>query len=96
MKAERLADVALASPYERQRYLFDANATSHSVEDVTLVELIERTMNTHPNAPAVIFEGQTLTYAELDRRSLALASQLVEKGADRTASLPWRFRAPLS
>ncbi|MBB4142135.1 amino acid adenylation domain-containing protein [Rhizobium rhizoryzae] len=81
LKAERLADVALASPYERQRYLFDANATSHSVEDVTLVELIERTMNTHPNAPAVIFEGQTLTYAELDRRSLALASQLVEKGA---------------
>lgn len=81
LQAERLQDVPLASPDERQRYLVEANATQHPVEDVTLVDLFEKTMRDVPDAIAVSFDSQTLTYAELDRRSLALASQLVEQGA---------------
>lgn len=79
--AERLGDVSLASADERSRYLIDMNATAHPVNDATLVDLIEKTMREQPYAVAVSFDGETLTYAELDRRSLALASQLIERGA---------------
>lgn len=81
VQAERLGDVSLASAAERIRYLIELNATAHPVSDVTLVDLFEKTMREHPYAVAVSFDGETLTYAELDRRSLALASQLVERGA---------------
>lgn len=83
VSAERLADVTLASPSEVQRYLHDANATTHAVPDVTLVDLIEQTMREMPDAPAVSFRGEVLTYAELDRRSRALAEQLAGLGAGR-------------
>ncbi|MBT9370157.1 amino acid adenylation domain-containing protein [Rhizobium sp. CSW-27] len=79
--AERLADVPLASPAEIRRYVRDANATAHPVPDVTLVDLIEATMRSAPDAPAVSFEGRVLTYAELERQSRALAEQLACRGA---------------
>lgn len=81
LQAERLQDVSLASLDERQRYLLEANATQHPVADVTLVDLFEQTMRDRPDAIAVSFSSQTLTYAELYQRSFALASQLVEQGA---------------
>lgn len=78
--AARLADVPLASPAEQQRYVFEANATTHAVAEATLTDLIERSMQKHADAVAVTFEGVELTYAELNLRSQALASQLVAHG----------------
>jgi amino acid adenylation domain-containing protein len=42
--------------------------------------LIEAQARRTPDAPAVVFENQRLTYAELDRRANALAHRLVAQG----------------
>ncbi|TDV49762.1 non-ribosomal peptide synthetase [Actinophytocola oryzae] len=57
------------------------NATEHHVPDVTLTELLERRMSADPDAEAVVFGGERLTYAELDRRSARLATALRARGA---------------
>ena len=87
--AQRLADVPTASPSEVQRHIFDDNATAHPLDDVTLTELIERTFAATPDAAALVFAGERLTYLELERRSAALAVQLAALGAgpDRLVAL---------
>ncbi len=45
-----------------------------------LHRLIEDQVRRTPESPAVAFEGQTLTYAELNRRADALAARLVDLG----------------
>ncbi|WP_058834147.1 non-ribosomal peptide synthetase [Luteimonas abyssi] len=80
-----LDDVPLATPDEARRALFDLNATAHPVPDTTLAALIESTMAASPDAPAVAFAGQVLSYRELDARSRALAQALRARGAGRDA-----------
>jgi len=46
-----------------------------------LHELIEAQARRTPQRPALAFEGQTLTYAELERRTGALAAELARLGA---------------
>ncbi|MEV0370843.1 amino acid adenylation domain-containing protein [Streptomyces sp. NPDC050636] len=56
----------------------------------TLPALFERRVRTAPDAPAVEFEGTSLSYAELDLRANRLARLLVERGVgpeDRVALL---------
>ena len=45
-----------------------------------LHELIEEQARHTPRAPAVVFEGKTLSYEELDRRANGLAHRLVAQG----------------
>ena len=51
--------------------------------DTCLHEHIERVARETPTAPAVVFEGNELSYGELDRRSNALARRLGELGVQR-------------
>ncbi|WP_394004500.1 amino acid adenylation domain-containing protein [Luteimonas sp. WGS1318] len=76
-----LDDVPLATPAEAARTLFEFNATAHPVPDTTLVALIEASMAATPDAPALAFESETLTYRALDTRSRALAQALQARGA---------------
>jgi len=76
-----LDDVPLATPAESARALFDFNASAHPVPDTTLVALIETSMAATPDAPALVFGDETLTYRELDARSRALAQALHALGA---------------
>lgn len=76
-----LDDVPLATPSEAARTLFEFNATAHPVPDTTLVALIEASMAATPDAPALAFESETLTYRALDTRSRALAQALQARGA---------------
>ncbi len=46
----------------------------------TLVELFQRSVRENPDRPAVSDESRTLTYAELDRESGAVAALLRERG----------------
>lgn len=79
--ASALADIPTASPAEARHHLFDLNATTHPVPEATLPALIETAMRRTPEATALVFEGRTLTYGELDRRSTALAGHLAALGA---------------
>ncbi|PAT40585.1 non-ribosomal peptide synthetase, partial [Vandammella animalimorsus] len=78
--ANTLGELRLASQAEAQRCLFDFNATAHPVPQTTLAALIEAQMQRSPQATALEYEGQSLSYAELDARTSALAQALVAQG----------------
>ncbi|MGW6242731.1 amino acid adenylation domain-containing protein [Streptomyces roseolus] len=70
-----VARVDVLSGRERD-HLAASNATAHEVPDATLVSLIAAQTARTPDAPAVVFESTTLSYAALDRRAEALAARL--------------------
>ncbi|KAF7600495.1 MAG: non-ribosomal peptide synthetase [Candidatus Dactylopiibacterium carminicum] len=78
--ARTVGDIPLASPAEAQRYLFEVNATAHAVPAPPLTALIEAGMARDPQAIALEFEGEQLSYAELDVRTRALAGALRQRG----------------
>ena len=80
LAAPSLAHVPTASPAEIAAAAA-VNATAHPVPDTTLTALIEARMQATPDAPALSFGNQTLSFAELDRRSAALAAKLSALGA---------------
>ncbi|HEY3869542.1 MAG TPA: amino acid adenylation domain-containing protein [Actinocrinis sp.] len=63
------------------RLLEEWNDTATEVAPATLTELIERQVARTPHADAVVFEGERLSYTELDSRAERLAALLVERGA---------------
>lgn len=83
MKAATLADVQTACGADIECYLVEANRTEHEVPGITLMALIEATMRETPDAPALVYEGVTLSYAELDRRTTALAGELARRSGGR-------------
>lgn len=92
LTAGSLTEVPTASPAEIQRVIYDCNATDHAVPDTTLHALIEASMRRTPQAEALVFGDKSLTYAELDQRSAALASALIERGvgAEAVVAVPMR------
>ncbi|MDA7416646.1 amino acid adenylation domain-containing protein [Xenophilus arseniciresistens] len=80
LDAATVDDAPLASPAEAQRHVFALNATEHAVPETTLVALMLAQMRARPQAIALEFEGATLSYAELDARTQALAQQLRAQG----------------
>lgn len=77
----RLAPVPTATPDEIAGSEALTAAAVHPVPDTTLTALIEAQMRATPDAPALVFGNVTLSYADLDRRSAALAGRLAELGA---------------
>lgn len=99
-QARTVGDIPLASPAEARRHLFDLNATDHPVPDTTLVALIEATMARTPQAVALEFDGEAMTYAELDARTQALATRLRATGVGRdrlvAVALPRSLALPVA
>lgn len=80
-----IASVPLCTPEEAQRYLYEVNATAHPVPEVSLAALITARMARTPDAVAVVYGAQQLTFAELEQRSRALALHLQAQGTGREA-----------
>lgn len=80
LEAGCLATVATATKQEARRFVFTANETAHPVPDTTLAALLAESMVARPDAEAMVFEGRSMTYGELDRRSAALAGTLAARG----------------
>jgi long-chain acyl-CoA synthetase len=84
-------DGAAADAYARRPWLASYSPgvpADVEVADVTLVDLLDRAADAHPEAPAVSFFGATLTFAELRDHVDALAAELRRLGvaaADRVA-----------
>ena len=68
---------------ERTRVLGEWNDTAAPVPDTTLVALLDEQAARTPGAPAVVFEGHTLTYTELHTHANRLARRLTACGAGR-------------
>jgi natural product biosynthesis luciferase-like monooxygenase protein len=76
-----IAAVPLLSVADRARALADGNATQREYErDACVHTLIERQAARTPDAKALTFAGQTLSYAELNAQANRLARALIERG----------------
>jgi amino acid adenylation domain-containing protein len=77
----RLADLPIPAASERRRLLVEWNATARPVSRAeTVHELCESQAARSPDSVAIVFEGQTTTYGDLDRQSNRLARYLRELG----------------
>jgi amino acid adenylation domain-containing protein len=79
----RLSELVLTTAVEREG-LLAAGGAAHSYErDSTIDEVFAQRVGEQPGAVAVVADGRQLTYAELDRRSDRLASELAARGVGR-------------
>lgn len=77
----RVGQLSMLSEAERRQVLFDWNPTSPSQPpSQCLHELFSKQAKQTPEAPAVIFEHQQLSFAELDARATQLANCLRKFG----------------
>lgn len=79
----RLSELPLLSDAESSRLLQQWNATATDYRERSLSELFEEQVARSPQACALEYEGQKLSYAELDFRAEKLASYLRESGIQR-------------
>jgi non-ribosomal peptide synthetase component F len=76
-------DVRILSREEREQVVVEWNATGREVPDLTVAQAFGEHVRRAPDAVAVVFGQERVTYAELDARSNRLAHHLVECGAGR-------------
>ena len=77
----QIADLPLLTPVEQQQLLNDLNDTRKTFEHERCIhELFELQVAKNPNATAVVFEDEQVSYEELNRRANRLAHQLREIG----------------
>jgi amino acid adenylation domain-containing protein len=82
----RAAELPLLSEDEHRRILVDANVTSAAYPDnVSVHELFEERVALHPDSVALISNGTSLTYGELNARANRLARVLAGFGVGSEA-----------
>lgn len=79
------AELTIMRKEEQQRMLNDWNNTSFDFPPVeALHHVFEKHVDEHPDTTALIFEGQSLTYGELNVKSNQLAHHIKKEYAKRT------------
>ncbi|WP_331721435.1 amino acid adenylation domain-containing protein [Streptomyces sp. NBC_00212] len=77
---QRVGRVELVEPAERELVLRKFNDTTVEIPDATVPGLFERQVARTPDAVAVVYGEQSLTYRELDARADRLARELAGRG----------------
>ncbi|MBT4835826.1 MAG: amino acid adenylation domain-containing protein, partial [Methylococcales bacterium] len=78
-----LSELPLLSSSELQQILVDWNDTTVEPNLLCVDELVSRQALTSPNATAVIFADEQLSYAQLELQTNQLAHYLLEQGLER-------------
>ena len=82
---QRVSELPLLSAAEREIEVREWNETDTDFPSLALHELFERQAEATPDAVALIFEGEQLSYRELDDRANRLAHDLRGSGLQRGA-----------
>ncbi|MCB9251757.1 MAG: non-ribosomal peptide synthase/polyketide synthase, partial [Flavobacteriales bacterium] len=83
-----IASLSLLSP-EEQKQIESFNQTEVQYpKDKTIVELFEHRVKKTPNQTALVYEGKTMSYQELNRRSNRLAHYLIKHGVTQDTLVP--------
>ncbi|WP_448724800.1 non-ribosomal peptide synthase/polyketide synthase [Pseudomonas farris] len=78
---QRVGELALLDEAEQQQVLVDWNRSAAEYPtDHCIHQLIEAQALRTPQATALVFEGQSLSYAQLNRQANQLAHRLIERG----------------
>ncbi len=75
-----ISEMEMLTPSERQRILFDWNPASEYPRQKTIHQIFEEMAAATPDAPAISFVDQTLTYLQLNKRANQLAHVLSDLG----------------
>ncbi|OZC99400.1 hypothetical protein CH275_22590 [Rhodococcus sp. 06-235-1A] len=75
-----VGDLDMSIGDERELVVSEWNRTSHPVPDATLVSLFEEQVARTPDARAVVFGSETLSYREFESRVNRLARRLIAEG----------------
>ena len=79
--SQHISELAILTPAERQTLLWDWNNTKVDYpQAVCIHQLFEAQVEKTPDAVALIFENQKLTYKELNKRANQLAYKLLHLG----------------
>jgi amino acid adenylation domain-containing protein len=81
----RLSALPVLSPEERRQVLAEGNDTASEAPAVRVHELFEEAVRRHPGATALRFDGESVTYAELNARANRLAHRLRRLGVGSEA-----------
>ena len=76
----KLSEVSLVSGWERKQLLSDWNRTEAEYREGCVHELFEAQAEQRPEAVAVVYEGERLSYGELNARANQLGRYLRELG----------------
>ena len=80
----RTGELPILTARERRRILIDLNRTAAPFPRSRCIhELVEEQVSRAPDAVALVFGVQRLTYGELNDRANELAWRLIERGVDR-------------
>ncbi|SDZ72442.1 AMP-binding enzyme, partial [Variovorax sp. YR266] len=78
--SQPIGRIEILAPEERQQILLGWNDTAHPVAESTLPALFEQQAARTPEAIALVFEDQRLSYAELNARANQIAHHLIARG----------------
>ncbi|GAA3932910.1 amino acid adenylation domain-containing protein [Chitinophaga oryziterrae] len=74
---------------EKEQLLFTFNNTAFDYpHDTTVIDLFREQVSARPEASAVIFEGNSYTYQQLEKHSNALAGWLQQQGVSSEVQVP--------
>ncbi|MCY7297444.1 non-ribosomal peptide synthetase [Alteromonas sp. a30] len=77
----RVAELSVVDATQRQWLLHSVNQTQADFsDDVCIHSLIEAQVKQHPNAVALRFEGESMSYQSLNEKANQLAHYLIEQG----------------
>ncbi|HVF42737.1 MAG TPA: amino acid adenylation domain-containing protein [Pyrinomonadaceae bacterium] len=80
--SRRVSELPMMSEGERRQILFDWNDTEHEFQGPpSLHQMFEEQAARTPDAPALTFEGEHMTFGELNRRANQVAHRLRAHGA---------------
>ncbi|MCK4258180.1 MAG: amino acid adenylation domain-containing protein [Halanaerobiales bacterium] len=80
----KIGDIEIISENEKEELLYNLNASCQEYpSEVTIHQLIEEQVDQTPNNQALVYNGQELTYSQLNVHANQLARHLRQKGVGR-------------